>query len=96
MTTTIIQFLPQIPVSPPPPPPPPPPAPTYPVELRVSKDGGHNWSFWRQHDIGAQGNFKDRPVFRRLGFGRRIVMHVRVSFDRGRDLVACSVDTEEL
>jgi hypothetical protein len=64
------------------------------IELRTSKDGAHNWSYWRQHDMGAQGNFKDRPLFRRLGFGRRIVMHVRASGNFGRDLVACSIDTE--
>lgn len=64
------------------------------IELRTSKDGAHNWSYWRQHDMGAQGNFKDRPLFRRLGFGRRIVLHVRASGNFGRDLVACSIDTE--
>jgi len=75
-----------------------PPAPPTPekfiIELRTSKDGAHNWTYWRQHDMGAQGNFKDRPVFRKLGFGRRIVMHIRASGDAGRDLVACSVDME--
>lgn len=64
------------------------------VELRTSKDGAHNFGYWRQYDMGAQGKFNNQPVFRRLGNGRRIVMHVRVSGDFGRDLVACSVDTE--
>jgi hypothetical protein len=85
--TRIIQFLPQVEARP--------PAPLKNIiELRTSKDGAHNWGYWRQHDMGAQGNFNDRPVFRKLGFGRRIVMHIRASGDAGRDLVACSVDME--
>lgn len=64
------------------------------IDLRYSKDGGHNWSVWRQASAGLQGDFNARAVFRRLGFGRRIVLHVRVSEDRGRDLVTASVDTE--
>ena len=64
------------------------------VEFRTSKDGAHNWSNWRQYDMGEQGAFNNQPVFRRLGVGRRIVMHVRVTGNHSRDLVACSVDTE--
>lgn len=83
--TVILQFTPQVEVAAAPP-------QKLMVELRTSKDGGHNFGYWRQHDMGAVGKFNDRPVFRRLGFGRRIVMHIRASGDRGRDLVACSVD----
>lgn len=64
------------------------------VELRYSKDGAHNWSKWREQDMGDQGNFNKKVRFRRLGFGERIVLHVRVSADVGRDLIAASVDTE--
>jgi hypothetical protein len=85
--TRIIQFLPQVEARP--------AAPLKNIiELRTSKDGAHNFGYWRQHDMGSQGNFNDRPVFRKLGFGRRIVMHIRASGDAGRDLVACSVDME--
>lgn len=87
--TAVLQFTPQVDA----PDPPPPPVKRI-IELRTSKDGAHNFGYWRQYDMGAQGRFNNQPVFRRLGNGRRIVMHVRVSGDFGRDLVACSVDTE--
>lgn len=77
-----------------PPPPPSAPAPTRIFELRTSKDGGHNFGYWRQYDMGTQGKFDNQPLFRRLGLGRRIVTHVRISDDCNRDLVACSIDTE--
>ena len=64
------------------------------VDLRTSKDGGHNWSYWRQQSLGRQGAFNKKVRFRRLGFGERIVLHVRISEDRGRDLVLAVVDTE--
>lgn len=64
------------------------------IDLRYSKDGSHNWGDWRQQKLGDQGAFNQRAVFRRLGFGRRIVLHVRVSAGKGRDLIAASVDTE--
>lgn len=64
------------------------------IELRTSKDGGQNWSFWRQARAGLQGAFNTKLRFRRLGFGERITLHVRVSADRGRDLIGASVDTE--
>jgi hypothetical protein len=63
------------------------------AELAYSKDGGQTWSPWRQAKLGLQGQFNTRALFRRLGIGRRIVLKVRFSADRGRDIVQASIDT---
>lgn len=63
------------------------------IELSYSKDGGQAFSPWRQADLGEQGDFNARAIFRRLGLGRRIILKVRVSGDHARDIVQASVDT---
>jgi hypothetical protein len=63
------------------------------IELTYSKDGGQTWAPWRQADIGEQGAFNSRALFRRLGLGRRVVLKIRVSGDHTRDIVQASVDT---
>lgn len=63
------------------------------IELSYSKDGGETWAPWRQADLGEQGDFNARALFRRLGLGRRIVLKIRVSGDHTRDIVQASVDT---
>lgn len=37
------------------------------MELRTSRDGGFTWSAWREAGIGAIGEYRARPVWRRLG-----------------------------
>lgn len=84
-----LEFTPQIAQ---PPPAPPPPNKRI-LELCYSKDGGHTFSPWRQADLGNQGDFNARALFRRLGIGRRIVLRIRYSGDSCRDVVQASVDT---
>jgi hypothetical protein len=38
------------------------------VELRFSKDGGFEWSNWKQKPLGANGKFRLNPTWRSLGF----------------------------
>src|SRR5690348_6626046 len=76
---------------------PPPPAlvlpPSRKLELCYSKDGGETFSPWRLADLGQQGNFNGRALFRRLGIARRMVLRIRYSGDSCRDVVQASVDT---
>jgi hypothetical protein len=37
------------------------------VELRSSRDGGRTWSDWRQSELGRQGQYRARAVWRRFG-----------------------------
>jgi hypothetical protein len=37
------------------------------MEMRTSRDGGQAWTGWRQTNLGREGNFRARAVFRRLG-----------------------------
>jgi hypothetical protein len=63
------------------------------LELQISKDGGHTFSPWRQADLGSQGKFNARALFRRLGIMRRGVLKIRYSGDSTRDVIQASVDT---
>lgn len=47
--------------------------------LQVSKDGGHSWGPERWKEIGGQGEYRQRCVWRRLGMARDWVFRVRVS-----------------
>jgi len=38
------------------------------VEMRFSKDRGHNWSPWRAVSLGSAGDYRARPRWRRLGY----------------------------
>jgi hypothetical protein len=37
------------------------------VELRSSRDGGRTWSDWRQSNLGKQGQYRARAMWRRFG-----------------------------
>lgn len=37
------------------------------VELRSSRDGGRTWSDWRQSNLGRQGQYRARAMWRRFG-----------------------------
>lgn len=37
------------------------------VLLRYSRDGGHNWSGWRQRSLGAMGEYERRVQLPRNG-----------------------------
>lgn len=49
------------------------------VDFRYSKDGGNNWSDWRQCDMGEVGDFVKRIEMRRFGQGRQWVFDIRVT-----------------
>lgn len=49
------------------------------VMLRWSNDGGHTWSPERWASVGAEGQYKQRVLFRRLGRSRTRTFHVRIS-----------------
>lgn len=59
-------------------------------DFRYSKDGGHNWSNWRQCSMGNTGDFVKQIEMRRFGQGRQWVFDIRVT-DPGRaDLMGAS------
>lgn len=64
------------------------------VDFRYSKDGGHNWSNWRQCSLGQVGAFQRRVVMRRFGSGRQWVFHIRDSSAYRRDLLTASMQIE--
>lgn len=64
------------------------------IELRYSKDGGRNWSDWKQREAGATGDFLQQIKFNRLGQGRHWVFEVRVTDPVRADLIAASAQIE--
>lgn len=65
------------------------------VDIRVSKDGGHNWSDWRTLDLGDTGDFVKRVETRRLGRGRQWVFDIRITDPIRADIMAASVMLEQ-
>lgn len=61
------------------------------VDVRYSKDGGRNWSDWRQMSLGETGDFAKRLELRRLGMGRQWVFDIRVTDPVRADLIAGSI-----
>jgi hypothetical protein len=64
------------------------------VDLRYSKDGGHNWSDWRRVPLGETGDFVKRIEMRRFGCGRQFVFEVRVTDPVRADIMAASLMLE--
>ena len=60
------------------------------VDFRYSKDGGHNWSNWRQCSMGNTGDFVKQIEMRRFGQGRQWVFDIRVTDPGKADLMAAS------
>ena len=56
------------------------------VEICYSKDGGYNWSNWREYSLGDLGEYSRRIRINRLGRGRQWVFRIRVSSPVKRDL----------
>lgn len=56
------------------------------VEICYSKDGGYNWSNWREYSLGELGEYSRRIRINRLGRGRQWVFKIRVSSPVKRDL----------
>lgn len=64
------------------------------IDVRYSKDGGHNWSEWRVLDMGHTGDFCKQVQMRRLGQGRQWVFDIRVTDPVRCDILAASVMLE--
>lgn len=58
---------------------------TY-IDIRYSKDDGHNWSDWRKIDIGQTGDFRRQVTARSFGIGRDWVFDIRIT-----DPVKCDI-----
>lgn len=56
------------------------------VEVCHSKDGGYNWSNWREYSLGELGDYQRRIRMNRFGRGRNWVFRIRVSSPVKRDL----------
>ncbi|MEB1529890.1 hypothetical protein [Xanthomonas sp. WHRI 7945] len=56
------------------------------VEICYSKDGGYNWSNWREYSVGERGQYQRRIRINRLGSGRNWVFKIRISSPVKRDL----------
>jgi hypothetical protein len=60
------------------------------VDFRHSKDGGHNWSNWRQCSMGNTGDFVKQIEMTRFGQGRQWVFDIRVTDPGKADLMGAS------
>jgi hypothetical protein len=58
--------------------------------LSVSRDGGHTFGSWSEHDMGEEGDFMKRIVRRRIGVARHLVLRIRISSPVKTDLIAAS------
>lgn len=60
------------------------------IQFCYSKDGGHNWSNWRERSLGAIGRYQQRIRLLRLGPGRSVVLRFRVSDPVKRDILGAN------
>lgn len=65
------------------------------LNLRYSKDGGRNWSEFRQIDMGDTGDFVKRLQARALGMGRQWVFDIRVTDPVKADILDGSMLLEQ-
>lgn len=49
------------------------------VRLQYSRDGGRNWSNYKERSLGEVGEYRKRVQFHRLGQHRQAVIRFRVS-----------------
>lgn len=66
------------------------------VEICYSKDGGNNWSNWRECSLGELGEYQRRIRINRLGSGRNWVFKIRASSPVKRDLYGAVASIEAL
>lgn len=64
------------------------------IEVCYSKDGGRNWSDWKQRSLGEVGDFMKRVKVNRLGQGRQWVFSIRVTDPVRADLIAAAMQIE--
>lgn len=68
------------------------------VQARYSKDGGYNFSNWKERSLGELGEHQDRTrvVFRRCGVARQFCWDIEVSSPIKATLIAAYGDIEQL
>ncbi len=66
------------------------------VNVRISTDGGHNWSNWREMSLGELGQFQTRVTYRRFGLARQFVFDIMVTSPIRADLIAASAQIEQV
>lgn len=64
------------------------------VDFRYSRDGGHNWSAWRQKSLGDTGDFVKRVEMRQFGQGQQWVFDIRVTDNGKADLLGAATMIE--
>lgn len=64
------------------------------IDFRYSKDGGRNWSAWRQLDMGEVGDFCKSLKMTRFGQGYQWIFDIRVTDPVRADLISMSVQLE--
>lgn len=62
------------------------------VQFCYSKDGGHNWSNWKERSLGAVGRFNKRVRVLRMGQGYSVVLKIRVSDPVNRDILGAQAN----
>jgi hypothetical protein len=65
------------------------------LDMRYSKDGGHNWSDWRQINMGSTGEFLKKLTISRLGIGREWMFEFRVTDRVKADIIALNAMIEQ-
>lgn len=64
------------------------------LDFRVSKDGGHTWSDWRQKPFGNTGDFVKALDMRRFGQSRQWMFDLRVTDAVKADILGMSIMAE--
>jgi hypothetical protein len=64
------------------------------VMMQYSDDGGQRWSSELWTSLGAQGNFKHRAIWRKLGQARTRVYRIMISDPVKRIIIGASLDLE--
>jgi len=64
------------------------------IDIRYSRDGGHNWIDWRKIPLGEVGDFVRDIQVRRLGMARQFVFDIRVTDPVKADIMAASIMVE--
>lgn len=64
------------------------------VQIRYSRDGGRNWSAWRNRSLGELGEFEKHPTVRRIGICRNIVFEWKVTSPVRADVIAAALQVE--
>ena len=63
--------------------------------LRLSKDGGHSFGTEKMAQLGAQGEYDTRTVWRRLGAARDVVAEISVSSPVRRVFTSCVISAQQ-